>query len=300
MTTGGPDHEGSLPGLTPAEATALAQQHGLQQVGIRPKLFPYVKDVWRHRGFLVTMSSADFVARHQQNYLGQIWSVLNPLLLGAAYYLVFGLILGTDRGAETNYVPFLMIGLFSFIFIAAGMSHGAKSLTSNMSVVQALRFPRVVLPISVVLTEIFAALPAFGIAMIVAVLSGEAVTWSWLLFPVAIVITYVMTTGIAMFAAAFVYRVRDAANLVPLITRMLRYISGVFFVVSAYTSGVWGILLAYQPVAVALTMLRQCLMGGDDFALTWPVWLVSIGWAVGLFVIGFIVFWRAEATYGRQ
>jgi len=282
------------------EAAALARQHGLVQVGVRPPLRDYIRDVWRHRGFLLTMSSADFVARHQQNYLGQIWSILNPILLGGAYYIVFGLILQTTVGAGTAYVPFLMVGLFAFIFIAAGMSHGARSLVGNMNVVRALRFPRVVLPISVVMTEMFAALPAFAIAMLIAAVSGEPITWSWLLYPVAIMIAYIMTTGIAMIGAALVYRIRDASNLIPLITRMLRYVSGVFFVVSAYTSGVVELIMAYQPVAVVLTMLRQSLIGGENFALTLDVWLVSVGWAVGLFVIGFVVFWWAEATYGRH
>lgn len=298
MTTGGPDQEGSLPGLSAAQASELARAHGMQQVGIRPKLGSYIKDVWRHRSFLLTLSSSDFVARNQENYLGQVWSLLSPLLLGAAYYLVFGVMLKTTKGAVDNYVPFLMIGLFAFIFISSGMNHGSKSLIGNMNVVRALRFPRVVLPISVVTTQFFIAIPAFAIAMIVAVASGERITWSWLLYPVAILITYIMTTGVAMIAAAVVYRVRDAANLTPLITRMLRYISGVFFVVSAYTSGMVAIIMAYQPVAVVLTMLRQTLMEG--FELTWPVWLVSTGWAVSLFVIGFVVFWQAEGTYGRQ
>ncbi len=298
MSVGGPDHEGSLPGPSDAEAEALAREYGMERVGIRPKLLPYLVDVWHHRGFLLTMSSADFVSRHQQNYLGQIWTILNPLLLGAAYYIVFGKILGTVEGARENYVQFLIIGLFAFLFISSGMNHGAKALTGNLSVVRALRFPRVVLPISVVMTELFASLPAFFVAMIVAAVAGETVTWSWLLYPVAILIVYVMTTGVAMMAAALVYRIRDAANLIPLITRMLRYISGVFFVITAYTSGVAGFVLQYQPVAVALTMMRQTLLASVD--LTWTVWLVSSGWAVGLFLIGFVVFWRSEARYGRQ
>lgn len=298
MSSGGPEQEGSLPGLSADEAAALAGEFGLEQVGVRPKLGDYIRDVWRHRSFLLTMSSADFVARHQQNYLGQIWSILNPLLLGAAYYIVFGLILNTRKGTGDDYVPFLMIGLFAFIFVAAGMNHGAKALIGNMNVVRALRFPRVVLPISVVMTELFAALPAFLVAAIIAAISGQNVTWTWLLYPVAILIVFVMTTGIAMIAAAFVYRVRDAANLTPLITRMLRYISGVFFSVSAYTTGIAGLLMQYQPVAVSLTMLRQTLL--DRLEPTWSVWLASSAWAVGLFIVGFIVFWRAEATYGRQ
>ncbi len=106
MSGSGPEQEGSLPGLPADEAAALAREHGMEQVGIRPKFVPYVKDVWRHRGFLLTMSSADFVSRHQQNYLGQIWTVLNPLLLGAAYYIVFGVILETTEGLSRTSLSF--------------------------------------------------------------------------------------------------------------------------------------------------------------------------------------------------
>lgn len=298
MSSSGPEQEGSLPGLPPDEAGALARKHGMEQVGIRPKFVPYVKDVWRHRGFLLTMSSADFVSRHQQNYLGQIWTVLNPLLLGVAYYVVFGEILGTTRGAREDFAQFLIIGLFAFIFMSSGMNHGAKALTGNMSIVRALRFPRVVLPIAVVMTELFASIPAFFVAMLVAALAGEPVAWSWLMYPVAILIIYVMTTGFAMIAAAVVYRIRDAANLIPLITRMLRYVSGVFFVIPAYVGGFWGLVMAYQPIAVSLTLMRQTLLSNTDMTLS--VWLTAIGWALGLFVVGFVVFWQAEASYGRQ
>ncbi len=294
---GGPDQEGSLPGLSAEQASHLAKTHRMQQVGVRPPLRNYLSDLWRHRTFLVTMSTAQFVSRNQQNYLGQIWAVLNPLLLGAAYYLIFGLLLGTDAGVG-NYVPFLIIGLFSFIFIAGGMTRGAKSLIGNMGLVRALRFPRVVLPISVVLTELFVALPAFVVAALVALLTKQTPTWSWLLYPVAIAIAYVMTTGIAMIFSVLVYQYRDATNLIPLLTRMLRYTSGVFFLITAYATGIVGLLLAYQPVAVMLTVLRQTLM--DEYALRWAPWLVSIGWAGLLFAVGFLLFWRSEATYGRQ
>ncbi|MGB3186131.1 MAG: ABC transporter permease [Ornithinimicrobium sp.] len=297
MTVSGGGAEDSLPGLSSDEARKLAREHSMQQVGVRPPLGAYIRDLWRHRSFVVTMASADFVSRHQQNYLGQVWALLNPLLLGAAYFLIFGVLLNTTKDID-NYITFLIVGLFAFIFLSSGMNHGAKSLVSNLSVVRALRFPRVVLPISVVLTELFAALPAFAVAVLVAVVTNEPVQASWLLYPVAIAIVYLLTTGIAMIAAVGVYKYRDAANLVPLLTRMLRYISGVFFLITAYADGWVGIVLAYQPVAVVLTMLRQTLMA--EYPLTLAPWLVSLGWAVLLFMIGFVMFWRAEATYGRR
>lgn len=300
MTLGGPGQETSVPGLTSDQAASLAREHGMEQVGVRPSLGRYLTELWRHRSFLITMSSADYVARHQQNFLGQIWGVLNPLLVGAAYYFIFGGgdVLDTTSGTM-NYVPFLLIGLFTFIFISSGMNHGAKSLTSNMNVVRALRFPRVVLPISVTVTELIATLPAFLVLAVVAVLQNETPNREWLLYPVAIGITFMITLGIAMIFARLVYSVRDAANFVPLLTRVLRYVSGVFFAISATAAtGLLRIVMEYQPVAVCLTIIRQCLM--DGFPVTWEVWAIAAGWGVMLTLIGMVVFWQGEATYGHK
>lgn len=296
---GGPDHQGSVPGLGDEQARALARQHGLELVGVRPPLGAYLRDVWRHRSFLLTMASADFISRHQQSFLGQIWLLLNPLLQGAAYWLIFGgVILDTRKGAGDNFIGFLLIGLFMFLFIASGMNNGAKAVSGNMGLVRALRFPRVILPIAVTLTELFAALPAFTVALLIALLTGEQPTWSWLLYPVAILIAFIMTCGISMLTARIVYVVRDLANLVPLITRILRYTSGVFFVISANATGWLGFVLMYQPVAAALTMIRESVLG--EFPLDPTIWAVATAWALLFFVSGLIVFWRGEATYGRQ
>jgi teichoic acid transport system permease protein len=296
VTLGGPDHQGSLPGPDAADAAELARRYGLQPMGVRPPLGRYIRDVWDKRHFLVTLSAANFVSRHQNNYLGQLWAVLNPLLLGLAYFLIFGLLLGTREGTE-NYIGFLTIGLFGFMFLSAGFNYAAKALVDQLSLVRALQFPRALMPISVVLTELFASLPAFVLLILIALLTGETPQWKWLLFPVAILVIAVTTTGLGLLSARFVHGARDLANLIPLLTRMLRYVSGVFFSIATYASGLMGDILAYQPVAVSLTMMRECLLA--EAPLSWQTWAWSAGWAVGLFSLGFVVFWRAEATYGR-
>ncbi|WP_109472751.1 ABC transporter permease [Ornithinimicrobium cavernae] len=296
MTTGGPDHQGSLPGLSAQEAAALARRHGLDQVGVRPPLGRYCADLWRHRNFIWTMAQAGFISRHQNNYLGLVWSVLNPLLLGAAYFLIFGLLLGT-RGQVDNFVAFLTAGLFTFIFISAGFNYASRALVDNTGLVRALRFPRAILPIAVMITELIATIPAFVMLLILAMATGEEPSLKWLLFPVSLLITGLVTLGIGLIAARIVHAARDVSNLVPLLTRMLRYISGIFFPIADFASGWIGAVLMYQPIAVCLTMVRESLLG--EFPLNPTTWLVSLGWGLVLTAIGFVFFWRAEASYGR-
>ncbi|HLR95089.1 MAG TPA: hypothetical protein VK053_11220, partial [Jiangellaceae bacterium] len=132
----------------PSALAALAQQYGLAKIGERPPLGQYLKDLWSRRGFLWTMSHAKSYAQNQNNYLGQLWTILSPLLLAAVYYLVFGKLLGTTRGID-NFPAFLIIGIFIFMSLSSSVNAGAKSIINNIDLVRAINFPRAVLPISV-------------------------------------------------------------------------------------------------------------------------------------------------------
>lgn len=301
MTDLGPDPRQLPPVLPATEAEALAERYDLQPVGRRPGLFAYIKDVWRHRHLMWSLAKGEFVAKHQDNYLGLIWAVVNPILLAVAYFLIFGILIPT-RGGVDNFVAFLTIGLFTFIPLSVSMVSGSKSLLSKMGMMRSLTFPRVILPITVVLAEFLATLPAF-VVLVLIVLLRERPTVSWLLYPFALLIVMGIGLGIAMIGARLVHAVRDAANLMPLLTRLLRYVSGVFFSVEHAMSRfndppeIIALALQYQPFAVSLTLIRETLM--QEFPLRWETWAVAGGWAVVLLLFGFLTFWRGEGSYGR-
>jgi len=248
------------------------------------------------------LARGNFLASHQDNYLGLLWAVLNPLMLGVSYYLIFGILIGT-RGGIDNFVVFLTAGLFTFIPISAAITVGGRALVSKVGMIRSLRFPRVLLPVTVVMSEFITAFPAFLTLLVIALVMGERPSATWLMFPVALLIVFVLTLGVAMLASRIVHAVRDAANVLPIIVRLLRYVSGVFFSIDASLDRFSGAptwiaaSLQYQPVAVSLSMVRESLMA--EFPLRAETWLVAVGWALLTFVVGFVVFWRGEATYGR-
>lgn len=301
MTSRGPGGSPFAP-LMPEEAEALASRYGLRLVGQRPGLIAYVRDVWRHRHLMWALAKGDFVSTHQDNYLGLLWSVINPILLGVSYYLIFGILIGTRGGVE-NFVAFLTIGLFTYIPLAAALTSGSKSVLSKSTMIRSLRFPRVLLPITTVLSEFVASIPAFLTLLVIALASGEQPSLTWLLFAPALLVVLVVSLGLAMLTARVVHAVRDAYNLVPLVVRLLRYVSGVFFSVEASLARLgdpptWiASTLQYQPVAVLLTLVREPLM--TEYEVRWETWAVAGGWAVGLLLLGFVVFWRGEGSYGR-
>lgn len=281
----------------PSELAKLAAAHGLTELGGRPTLLEYIRSLWERRSFLWVMASSRTYNRNQNNYLGQLWTVLSPLTLAAVYYVVFGVIIETDRGID-NFPAFLTIGIFIFLSFAATVGAGSNAILSNINVVRALQFPRAVLPLSVALSEMLALIPAMGVMVVIVLATGEPVSWSWLLLPVALAVILLFTAGLSMLAARIVVAARDLRNLIPVGIRLMRYISGVFFLIPTYVTGFFGLVLEFQPVAVYLTLVRAIML--DQFPMDAQLWLVSVGWAVGFFVVGFVVFWGGEDRYGRD
>lgn len=286
------------PALSAEEAAELARRHGLRQVGVRPPLRRYLRDTWRMRQFLWTLSSSQSYAKNQNNHLGQLWSVLNPILLVGCYFFVFGVIINTSRGVD-NFLGFLTVGIFLFGSTATCLTKGCRAIIGNLGLIRALEFPRCILPLSVALSELIANLPAYGVLLVLMLLTGEQPGVTWLLFVPAVLVHALINTGMVLFAARIVNGSRDLANLVNMVTRLLRYVSGVFFSIDHYTQGNEALasLLSYQPFAISLTLPREALLGEMGFhAINW---LIGLGWAILLPAAGLLFFWRGESTYGR-
>jgi teichoic acid transport system permease protein len=283
-----------------SEAAAVAARYGLRRVGLRPPLRDYLRQLWFRRQFIRVLATSKAYAQNQNTYLGQFWTVLTPILTAAIYYLIFGLLLQTDRGVE-NYVAFLVIGVFMFRFTSASITAGAKSIVGNLSLVRSLHFPRAVLPAATVLAELASLVPALIVMCVIVLVTGEPITWLWLLFPVAVILQWLFNTGCAFIATRAVASARDLLNVLPFILRILLYISGVFFSVQEYVGhGLLSMILQYQPVAVYLTIVRSCLLSDPPVPPSPLLWAVAAGWALVFAIGGFLFFWRAEERYGRD
>lgn len=292
--------------LKAGDGAALADEYGLSRIGARPRLPSYIRSLWSRRQFVVTLATSNAYARNRNTYLGQFWNILNPLLWSAVYFLVFGLLLGARGDMDgSTYVAFLVTGVFVFRYISSCMSSGAKSISGNISLVRSLHFPRVALPVATVLSEFVILLPGFGVMALIVAVTGQGPAWSWLLFPVAAILILTFSTGLALVIARLVADVRDVTNLLPFVTRLLLYTSGVFYSIESlrdkFTSGGVGWLYPIaenQPVAVYLNLARATLI--NDVELTERLWWLGTGYAVLFLLVGLLYFWRAEERYGRD
>jgi teichoic acid transport system permease protein len=286
-------------GLSPTE---LAAKYGLTVSGARPPLGEYVRQLWARRHFITAFATAKVSAQYTQARLGQLWQVMTPLLNAAVYYLIFGLLLGTDRGVD-NFIAFLVTGVFIFTYTQSSVLAGVRAVSGNLGLIRALHFPRASMPIAFTLMQLQQLLMSMGVLLAIVLMTGEVPRLSWLLAIPALLLQSVFNAGLAMVVARLGSKMTDLAQLMPFVLRTWMYVSGVMWSISRLASSApyfVKVILQANPAAVYIDLMRFALI--DSFTaeqLPPHVWAVALGWALIAGVGGFVYFWKAEEQYGR-
>jgi teichoic acid transport system permease protein len=260
----------------------------------------YLADMWARRDFVVAMPMEELRAAHQDTLLGNVWHLGNPLLTTAVYYFVFGVMLGVDRGVD-NFILWLMVGVFAFGLTSRSVTGGATSISSNQGLMRAIRFPRALLPVSVVISRLLTFGFQLAVIGVVALGTGEGVSRRWLVLPLVVVVHTALNLGGAFIAARLNDSFRDVQQIIPFVFRLLIYVSGVMFplearLVSADVPSVVVRVVSLNPLVPILNMYRWVFLG-NPVALGDVVYATAFAGVVLAF--GFWFFRAAELRYGR-
>lgn len=283
----------------PDVRTEVVSTGRLRPVGERPKLSEYTRQLWQRRHFLVAEARAKVTAGTRQTILGTAWLILKPVLDGITYFLIFGLLLETSKGIS-NFLGYLVIGVFMFSFTSRCVTGGAQSIASGRNMIRAFTFPRASLPIAVVLRELINMAWVFlaMFALIFLLPEQEVITWRYLLVPVIFGLQVILCTGLALMLARWTAAVPDLKVIINFANRLWLYGSAVFFTYDRFDDKpMVQEFMEANPMFQVLDMTRDCLLyGATPDAASWTV---LCSWSFGLLLVGYIVFWRAEETYGR-
>ena len=270
----------------------------LVRVGSKSGVVEYLRALWSRREFAIAIPSAELHAQHRNTVLGGLWHVLNPLIQIGVYFVIFGLIMGVDRGVD-NFMGFLAIGVFVFHFTSRSITAGARSITSNENLMRAISFPRAILPMAAVFAELASFSYALITMVVVVLLTGEAVTWTWLLVVPIIALQMLFNLGAAFFMARAAAHFRDVQQVLPFMLRMWLYTSGVMWPVSRLTDKfpdlTW--LMYSNPAFAFLELTREAVLDG----VVGPpeLWLSATLWSFAVLILGFMFFRARENEYGH-
>ena len=324
----GPEGSGDL--------AELAAQYGLRPSSARPRLFAYIRMVWERRHFIVAYATARNVSMYTEARLGQLWQVLTPLLNSAVYYLVFGILFQANRGIS-NYIAYLVTGVFIFSFTERSIVVGSTVMRANITLIRALHFPRACLPLAYVMVELqhfccrcWCCSPSC---------SGPDTTTATrlpgtgcFLVP-TLVLQATFNMGAALIMARLGAGAQDFSQLIPFLTRIWRYFCGVMYSIASLPASLplWAKnVLQLNPAAVYITLTRRAIMaterdnapGAQPYnamkcalfnakkipelqaychptVTTSELWLAAVGWAIVTLLVGVVFFWQAETRYGR-
>ncbi|HWH25521.1 MAG TPA: ABC transporter permease [Pseudolysinimonas sp.] len=265
----------------------------------------YLREVFASRELLANLTLREVRGKYKRTVFGQLWSLANPLALMIIYTFVFALIFritpepGDPSGLDV-FALWLLCGLLPWTFFSIVLSSGADSLVANAQLIQKVYFSRIVLPLSLVGSAAYNWL--FEMAVLVIALSiAGAFVLPWLpLVIVTMLLLAVFAAGIAlMLAVANVY-FRDTQYFVSLILQMSIYLTPVIYPVtmvkdlSKDLGGLLGTPVTLEgiyflnPMVHFIGVFRNLLY--DNRFPDLIEWLICIGWAAGVFVIGLLVF----------
>ena len=239
-----------------------AVRHGLRPSAQRPTIPAYIRQLWRRVHFILAFATARNIAMYTEAKLGQLWQVLTPLLNAGVYFLIFGLLLHINRGIP-NYLAFLVTGVFVFNFTQRAFISTSSVITDSLPLIRAQQFPRASLPLAYVMIELQQMVLSMAVLAVIVIVSGEPITWYWLLVIPALLLQTLFNVGVGLLVARLGSQVNDFSQLLPFLMRTWLYLSGVLFNIATLDIRTyrWAVaLLEINPAALYITLIRNALL----------------------------------------
>ena len=249
--------------------------------------------VWEHRELLYFLTWRDIKVRYKQTVLGITWAVLQPFLLMVVFSVFFGRLAKVPSDGFP-YPLFTFCGLLPWQLFAHALTESSNSLVANERLITKVYFPRLVIPLSAVLTGlvdfIFAFLVLLGMMIHYGVMA-TSVLWT---LPLFILLAVATALGVGLWLSALNVQYRDVRYTIPLITQCWLFLSPV-----AYPSSIvpepWRLLYGVNPMAGVVEGFRWALLGKADPPGT--MLAVSVMVTVLLLISGLFYFRRMEKTF---
>jgi lipopolysaccharide transport system permease protein len=247
-------------------------------------------ELWNGRELLFFFVWRDIKVRYKQTFLGVAWAILQPVTAVIIFSLFFGRLVRVPSGG-VPYPLFAYCGTLLWQFFARSLGDASTSLTANERLLTKVYFPRLYLPVSVVL----AALVDFGIALLLAIplvfYYGYSPGWTVILLPLIVAMVVLTALGVGLMFSALDVRYRDVRYVLPFLLQIWMFASPVVYP-STLVPLKWQPLFGLNPMAGFIEAFRAALIGTND--IPWRILGVSSVTALAVAVLGLLVFHGTE------
>jgi lipopolysaccharide transport system permease protein len=258
-------------------------------------------DVWRYRDLLFLLVHRDFVARYKQTILGPAWFVLQPLLTTVVFSIIFGEI----AKIPTDGLPpilFYLAGLLGWNYFAQTFQSTSSTLLTNAGLFGKVYFPRLVVPFSVVISNLFAFVLQLTTLLAVWIYFklftgareqfGFSADIVWL--PVVVVQVAALSLGVGLWLSALTAKYRDFTFLTAFIIQIWLYATPVIYPLSQIPEK-WRWLAAINPMTTPVEAIRVMFLGQGTIVIAYLA--MSVATTIALLLSGVLIFNKVEKTF---
>lgn len=256
-----------------------------------------LRSVWEYRELLYFLIWRDIKVRYKQTALGFLWIILQPALNMAVFSFLFGALLKVPSG-DAPYPIFAYAALLPWNYFAGSLTRSAASLVGSSHLITKVYFPRLIIPISPVLSGLI----DFGVAFLVLVALmfyyRISPTWSLLWLPAFVLMALLTALGFGLWLSALNVRYRDINYLVPFVVQLWMYVTPVIYA-STLIPARFRFLLGLNPMTGVVEGFRWALLGSrlSDARANSSLFWVGVAVMLIVLVSGIIFFRTTERTF---
>jgi lipopolysaccharide transport system permease protein len=269
-------------------------------VASKKKLFDVnLKDIWDYRYLIAMFVRRDFVSLYKQTILGPLWLLIQPLLTTIIFLFIFSNIahISTDGIHGTL---FYLSGLTVWNYFATCLNKTAGTFTNNSNLFGKVYFPRLTLPISIIISGMFTFFIQFVLFILVLIyfilFKQQAFTFSpyLLLIPYLVVLMGFLGLGLGIIISSLTIKYRDLSYLITFGVQLLMFFSPVIIPLSI-VSGTKKILFELNPMSSIIESFRYAFFPVGNF--NWSLLLYTSAFVLAVLVAGILIFNRTERNF---
>ncbi|WP_052911608.1 ABC transporter permease [Riemerella anatipestifer] len=256
-----------------------------------------LSEVWRYRDLVYMFVKRDFVSGFKQTILGPIWFFINPIFTTVVYIIVFGNI----ANISTDGVPqvlFYLAGVTMWNYFSNCLTGTSSVFTSNASIFGKVYFPRLVMPLTIVVSNLM----KFGVQFALFLIAwfyywaeGKIEPNLWVLAtPFLILLMAAFALGTGMIFSALTTKYRDLQMLLSFGVSLMMYATPVIYPLSSL-KGVWRQIAVWNPLTGIFECFKYGWLGAGDFSL--EIVVISTIVIMGLLLVGTLVFNKVEKSF---
>ncbi len=256
-----------------------------------------LKEVWRYRDLVYMFVKRDFVSSFKQTILGPIWFFINPIFTTIVYIVVFGNIakLSTDGAPK---ILFYLAGITLWNYFSSCLNATSTVFTANAGIFGKVYFPRLAMPISIVLSNLMRFGVQMGLFLLIFLyylVKGEVQPNWWILAtPFLILLMAMFALGAGMIFSSLTTKYRDVQMLLSFGVTLYMYATPVIYPISSLR-GIFKTLAFYNPLTGIFECFKYAWLGVGDFNV--KMLLISSAIIILILAVGTIVFNKVEKSF---